>query len=166
MTNVDKKLAVVRKKVSKSGKASSAAATGRRKTSSARVTITRGNAGFEVNGRALEEVFGKGSYLTQKIQLPFATVSDDVVSEMNQFQVVVRVKGGGVSGQAGAITHGLAWALVRLEEQELGEPTDGEQHPIKAKLKQAGLLTRDARKVERKKFGRRKARKREQYSKR
>lgn len=168
MAKVDdkKELALVRKKVNKSKKSSSVGATGRRKTSAARVTIERGGSGFEVNNRPLEEVFGKGSYLTQKIQLPFHTIAEDVVAEMAQFKITVRVKGGGVSGQAGAITHGLAWALVRLEEQELGEPAEGEHHPIRAKLKKAGLLTRDARKVERKKFGRRKARKREQYSKR
>jgi small subunit ribosomal protein S9 len=169
MNTIDEKskLASVRKKVTKGKNSPVIGATGRRKTSTARVNLVRDkSAGFSINGRNIEEVFGKNSYLTQEILLPFATLTDDIESEMSQFKITVRVKGGGVSGQAGAIAHALSIALVRLELAELGEPAENEQHPIRAKLKRSGLLTRDARKVERKKFGRRKARKREQYSKR
>lgn len=168
MSSVKEKaeLAVVRKKVSKDSAKSKVGATGRRKTSSARVTISREAGDFQVNGRKLFEVFGADSHLTQKIILPFATLTDDIETEMSQYKITASVKGGGVSGQAGAIAHALAIALVRLEILELGEPAEGEVHPIRYKLKKAGLLTRDSRKVERKKFGLRKARKREQYSKR
>ena len=159
-------LAVVRKKVSKGKGSSSVGATGRRKTSTARVTLSRAGSGFSINGRDLFEVYGKDTHLSQKVLLPFATLTDNIAGEMAQFKVTISVKGGGVSGQAGAIAHALSIALVRMEELELGAAPEGEQHPIRAKLKKAGLLTRDARKVERKKFGRRKARKREQYSKR
>ncbi len=159
-------LAVVRKKVSKGQVATIVGATGRRKTSSARVTMSREGGSFMVNGTALTEVFGKDTYLTQKILLPFATLTDDIINEVNQYKISVRVKGGGVSGQAGAIAHALSIALVRMEELDLGVAPEGEPHPIRYKLKKAGLLTRDARKVERKKFGHRKARKSEQYSKR
>jgi len=159
-------LAVVRKKVSSNKKANLVGATGRRKTSTARVTLSRESTGFTVNGKDLIEVFGKDTHYTQKILFPIATLTDDIMGELGQYKITVRVKGGGVSGQAGAIAHALSIALVRMEELELGEAAEGEVHPIRFKLKKAGLLTRDARKVERKKFGRRKARKREQYSKR
>lgn len=159
-------LAVVRKNVSKKSDKSRVGATGRRKTSTARVTLSRETGGFKVNGRDLFEIFGTDSHLTQKIIFPFATLTDDIETEMSQYKITVSVKGGGVSGQAGAIAHALSIALVKLEELELGEAAEGEVHPIRYKLKRAGLLTRDARKVERKKFGLRKARKREQYSKR
>lgn len=160
----DANLAELRKKT-KSKKVNEVGATGRRKTSTARVTLARGS-GFEINGKSFEKEFAEGYHLTQKILSPFATLSDDIKSEISQYKIIIKVKGGGPSGQAGAIAHALSIALTKMEEAELGEPEQGQPHPIRAKLKKAGLLTRDARKVERKKFGRKKARKGEQYSKR
>ena len=122
--------------------------TGRRKTSTARVFVTAGNGQISVNDRSLDEYFGRETarmVVRQPLQL---------VEAVDRFNVFVTVRGGGGSGQAGAIRHGIARALVQYDET------------LRQPLRRAGFLTRDAREVERKKVGLRKARKRPQYSKR
>ncbi len=126
-------------------------ATGRRKSSSARVylyPLADGAADFVVNGKALEEYFGNTSF-GLKAQRPLA-----VTEREDKYRVVINVSGGGVSGQAQAIGHGIARALQTAEPD------------LRPTLKKDGLLTRDPRIVERKKPGRHKARKRPQFSKR
>ena len=122
--------------------------TGKRKTSIARVILRPGDGAITVNGRALEEHFPRASL--QKIALSPL----DVAGLRDRFDVTARLNGGGVAGQAGAFRHGLARALVE---------SDPELRPA---LKREGFLTRDARQVERKKAGFKKARKRPQFSKR
>ena len=122
--------------------------TGRRKTSAARVFITGGEGKITVNSLPLDDYFGRETarmIVRQPLQVA------DLLGTVN---VEVRVRGGGNSGQAGAIRHGIARALVKRDET------------LRAPLRQRGFLTRDARAVERKKVGLRKARKRPQYSKR
>jgi small subunit ribosomal protein S9 len=123
-------------------------ATGRRKSSAARVFLTTGSGQITVNGRALDVFFGRET-ARMIVRQPLETVSMS-----DRIDIRVTVTGGGTSGQAGAIRHGIARALVDYDE-ELRRP-----------LRQAGFLTRDAREVERKKIGLHKARKRPQYSKR
>ncbi len=126
-------------------------ATGRRKSSSARVylyPLGDGAADFVVNGRALEEYFGNTSF-GLKAQRPLV-----VTEREDKYRIVINVSGGGVSGQAQAIGHGIARALQTAEPD------------LRPALKKDGLLTRDPRIVERKKPGRHKARKRPQFSKR
>ncbi len=123
-------------------------AVGRRKTSVARVYLKPGSGKWEVNGRTLGDYFPRAS-LVQLIQQPF-TVTDT----LGAFDVKASVGGGGVTGQAGALRLGIARALVLVDEQHRG------------KLREGGLLTRDARAVERKKPGQPGARKRFQFSKR
>jgi small subunit ribosomal protein S9 len=123
-------------------------ATGRRKSSAARVFLTTGSGKITVNGRPLDSFFGRET-ARMIVRQPLATVS-----MLDRVDLRVTVAGGGTSGQAGAIRHGIARALVGYDE-ELRRP-----------LRQAGFLTRDAREVERKKVGLHKARKRPQYSKR
>lgn len=122
--------------------------TGRRKTSTARVYVTAGNGQIRVNDRSLDEYFGRET-ARMVVRQPL-----EVVEAADRFNVVVTVHGGGGSGQAGAIRHGIARALVQYDET------------LRQPLRRAGFLTRDAREVERKKVGLRKARKRPQYSKR
>ena len=122
--------------------------TGRRKSSSARVFLSTGGGDITVNGRPLDKFFGRETARMVVRQALDATAMVDKVD------VRVTVTGGGTSGQAGAIRHGLARALVRYNED------------LRSPLRQAGFLTRDAREVERKKVGLHKARKRPQYSKR
>ena len=122
--------------------------TGRRKTSTARVFLSPGSGKITVNGRALDEFFGRET-ARMVVRQPLV-LSDN----LNKLDVKVTVKGGGNTGQAGAIRHGIARALLAYDES------------LRAPLRQAGLLTRDARMVERKKVGLHKARKRPQYSKR
>ena len=123
--------------------------TGRRKTAAARVFIRSGGMGrILVNRRPLDEYFGRET-ARMIVRQPLL-----VARAPEEFDIRVTVKGGGGSGQAGAIRHGIARALVDYDE--------GLRRP----LREAGLLTRDAREVERKKVGLRKARKRPQYSKR
>ncbi len=122
--------------------------TGRRKTSTARVFVTSGNGEIKVNERTLDEYFGRET-ARMVVRQPL-----QVVEAADRFNVYVTVKGGGGSGQAGAIRHGIARALVQYDET------------LRQPLRRAGFLTRDAREVERKKVGLRKARKRPQYSKR
>ena len=119
--------------------------TGRRKTSSARVFITER---ITVNRRPLDTYFGRET-ARMIVRQPLETVG-----ATGSLDVKVTVRGGGGSGQAGAIRHGIARALVERDEEH------------RVPLRQAGFLTRDAREVERKKVGLRKARKRPQYSKR
>ncbi len=123
-------------------------ATGRRKTSVARVYITPGTGKWDVNGRTLGDYFPRPS-LVQHIQQSF-TATDT----LGAYDVKAHVNGGGQTGQAGALRLGIARALVSADEQH------------RAKLRAGGLLTRDARAVERKKPGRPGARKRFQFSKR
>ena len=122
--------------------------TGRRKTSTARVFLAAGNGRITVNSKGLDEFFGREtSRMVVRQPLEIAEMTD-------KLDVKVTVAGGGNTGQAGAIRHGIARALVEYDENLRG--------PMRA----AGFLTRDAREVERKKVGLRKARKRPQFSKR
>ena len=122
--------------------------TGRRKTSSARVFISPGNGDIKVNDRALDTYFGRE--VARMIVRQPLQVADCV----DKFDIDVTVRGGGSFGQAGAIRHGLARALLCYDEN------------LRPVLRKAGFLTRDAREVERKKIGLHKARKRPQFSKR
>ena len=123
-------------------------ATGRRKTSVARVNLKEGKGDLRVNDRTLEEYFGRETARMVVLQ-PF-----QVTQTTGSFDTEVNVQGGGISGQAGAIRHGITRALM-LANADFRVP-----------LKKAGFVTRDPRAVERKKYGRHKARKRPQYSKR
>ena len=123
-------------------------ATGRRKESAARVWVKRGTGKILINGKDMMSYFARP---VLQMQLNFVF---DVTERKDQFDVFATVKGGGLSGQAGAIRHGLSRALS-LFEPDLRKP-----------LKTAGMLTRDSRVVERKKYGRAKARKSFQFSKR
>jgi small subunit ribosomal protein S9 len=122
--------------------------TGRRKTSVARVRLVPGNGKFTINGRDIDDYF---NYETLKVIAKEPLVNTETV---DKYDVIVRVEGGGFTGQAGAIRHGIARALLQA---------DGELRPL---LKKAGHLTRDPRMKERKKYGLKKARKSPQFSKR
>jgi small subunit ribosomal protein S9 len=122
--------------------------TGRRKTSAARVFLKPGKGAITVNGRPLDEFFGRKTgrmIVRQPLQL---------VQMVDRFDVNVLVDGGGVTGQAGAIRHGITRALIEYDET------------LRKPLRAAGFVTRDAREVERKKVGRKKARRGPQFSKR
>jgi small subunit ribosomal protein S9 len=135
--------------------------TGRRKTSTARVFLKPGKGTIVINDRTLEEYFGRET-ARMIVRQPL-----EVTELQNRFDVVVSVEGGGINGQAGAIRHGLARALIKHEEDETGQTGgEGSSGPIRKALRKAGYVTRDAREVERKKVGRHKARKGTQYSKR
>jgi small subunit ribosomal protein S9 len=132
--------------------------TGRRKTSKARVYLKPGTGAITVNQLALEQYFGrKTSQMIVRQPL-------EVTSLMEQFDITVRVDGGGINGQAGAIRLGIARALLQYEKESGGDIYA--EGSIRKMLRVAGYLTRDARKVERKKVGLHGARKRPQYSKR
>ena len=122
--------------------------TGRRKTSVARVVLTPGVGRVVVNGKDLDDYFGRRVLQTIAV-MPF-----EATHTQAKFDVRVNVVGGGMAGQAGAIRHGIARALIVADEN------------LRTPLKRAGFLTRDARTVERKKAGLKKARKRPQFSKR
>lgn len=122
--------------------------TGRRKTSSARVFLSRGTGNITINDRTIEQYFGR-EVARMIVRQPL-----EAVEATDTFDLKVTVKGGGSFGQAGAIRHGLARALLQFDES------------LRQPLRQAGFLTRDAREVERKKVGLHKARKRPQFSKR
>jgi len=122
--------------------------TGRRKTSVARVILTPGVGRVVVNGKDLDDYFGRRVLQTIAV-MPF-----EATHTQAKFDVRVNVTGGGMAGQAGAIRHGIARALIVADEN------------LRTPLKRAGFLTRDARSVERKKAGLKKARKRPQFSKR
>ena len=122
--------------------------TGRRKTSTARVFLRPGTGAIQVNDRAFDQYFPNET-LKMIIRQPLA-----ITETADKFDLVVRVVGGGVTGQAGALRHGIARALVSFSPE------------LRPRLKEAGFLTRDPRAVERKKYGRPGARKRFQFSKR
>lgn len=122
--------------------------TGRRKTATAKVFIKPGRGDITVNGRALDEFFGRETgrmIVRQPLEL---------TQTLERFDISVSVEGGGVTGQAGAIRHGITRALIEYDEA------------LRKPLRDAGFVTRDAREVERKKVGRRKARRGTQFSKR
>jgi len=123
-------------------------ATGRRKESTARVWLTPGEGNVTINRRTMDKYFGR-EVLKMILQQPL-----DLVEQKGKVDINVNVRGGGMSGQAGAIRHGISRALLEM---------DAELRPV---LKKAGFLTRDARKVERKKYGQPGARKKFQFSKR
>ncbi len=122
--------------------------TGRRKSSAARVFVRPGQGRIVVNGRTLDTFFGRET-ARMVVRQPLK-----VVDRTDTFDVHASVRGGGTTGQAGAIRHGLTRALIMYDES------------FRAPLRKAGFVTRDAREVERKKIGLHKARKRPQYSKR
>lgn len=124
-------------------------ATGRRKTSTAVVKLVKGKGRVFVNGKTLAAYIGNRPALEMMIFRPLA-----LTDNQTNFDVRVKVAGGGVSSQSGAIRHGISRALVEYNEE------------LKSVLKSEGLLTRDAREKERKKYGRKRARKRFQFSKR
>lgn len=123
--------------------------TGRRKTATARVRLIPGTGVITINGRTLEDYVGNRPALVREISSPF-----EVAEANGRFDVAVTVIGGGIAGQAGAIRHGIARALAEAAPQN---------RPI---LRSGSLLTRDPRVKERKKYGRKRARKRFQFSKR
>ena len=123
-------------------------ATGRRKDSTARVWIKRGNGQISINGRKMNDYFFR-PVLQMQLNHVF-----EIAKREQQYDVIATVKGGGLSGQAGAVRHGISKALSFFEPE------------LRTSLKSAGLLTRDSRTVERKKYGKAKARKSFQFSKR
>ena len=122
--------------------------TGRRKTSTARVFITPGTGSITINDRSLDAYFGR-EVARMIVRQPL-----ELLAVTDKFDIMVTVAGGGSFGQAGAIRHGITRALIEYNEEN------------RSPLRKAGFVTRDAREVERKKVGLRKARKRPQYSKR
>jgi small subunit ribosomal protein S9 len=124
-------------------------ATGRRKTSTARVRLRTGSGEFQLNERTMEEYFGGHEALKMIVRQPFA------VTETNdKFDVLANLDGGGVAAQAGALRHGISRALCAWNTE------------LRKKLKKAGFLSRDPRRKERKKYGQKGARRRFQFSKR
>lgn len=134
--------------------------TGRRKSSVARVFLRPGKGDIKINNRALEDYFGRETSC-MIVRQPLETV--DVISK---FDIYVTVIGGGISGQAGAIRLGIARALVAYDEIDLAEDAEPDPNSFRRKLRARGLLTRDSRRVERKKVGLHKARRATQFSKR
>ncbi len=122
--------------------------TGRRKSAVARVFMKTGSGQFEVNGKTLDEYFSRETG-RMVVRQPLV-----LTNHLNGFDIRINVTGGGESGQAGAVRHGITRALIDFNPE------------LKTLLKQAGLVTRDAREVERKKVGLHKARRRKQFSKR
>ncbi len=145
--------------------------TGRRKTCTARVFLRPGTGKITINRNSLEEYFGRPTARMMVCQpLELLEVTD-------KFDVMITVKGGGVMGQAGAIRHGITRALMQYDEGDMPAKKVANESEVIAeaesnvltyrrRLRKAGFVTRDPRKVQRKKFGFRKARKRAQYSKR
>ena len=123
-------------------------ATGRRKSSSARVYLRPGNGAITINSRPIEVFFGRETS-RMMVRQPL-----ELTEMLEKFDIMVNVNGGGITGQAGAIRHGITRALIEYDEA------------LRSPLRKAGFVTRDARQVERKKIGLHKARKRPQYSKR
>jgi small subunit ribosomal protein S9 len=122
--------------------------TGRRKEAVARVRLVPGTGQFDINGRTLEE------YFPTRVHRMIAASPLKLVDRDKDFDVIATLRGGGVNGQAGALRLGIARALIALDDE------------ARPQLKKAGLLTRDAREKERRKYGLKKARKAPQYSKR
>ena len=123
--------------------------TGRRKTSVARVRLVPGEAGVTINGKDMRDYFGGRELLAKIVEQPL-----ELTETLNKYGVKVNVNGGGNTGQAGAIRHGVSRALIVADES------------LRGALKKAGFLTRDSRMVERKKYGKKKARRSPQFSKR
>ena len=123
--------------------------TGRRKTSVARVRLVPGEAGVTINGKDMREYFGGREILAKIVEQPL-----ELTDTLNKYGVKVNVIGGGNTGQAGAIRHGVSRALLVADAK------------LRGALKEAGFLTRDSRMVERKKYGKKKARRSPQFSKR
>lgn len=142
--------------------------TGRRKSSTARVFIKTGTGKITINSLTVEEYFGRQ---TARMMVNQALEAVDMI---NKFDLLITVRGGGDMGQAGAIRHGITRALIKYDEEFVGsdkQAANSEFENIKENsyrriLRKLGFVTRDSRQVERKKVGRRKARKKEQYSKR
>lgn len=136
--------------------------TGRRKSSTARVFIKPGKGGIVINDRTIDEYFGRET-ARMIVRQPL-----EATNMVGRFDIAITVVGGGISGQAGAIRHGISRALVAYEQDDTdgGETGEGSGGPIKVALRKAGYMTRDSREVERKKVGLHKARKGTQYSKR
>ena len=123
--------------------------TGRRKTSVARVRLIPGEAGVTINGKDMRDYFGGRELLAKIVEQPL-----ELTETLNKYGVKVNVNGGVNTGQAGAIRHGVSRALIVADES------------LRGALKEAGFLTRDSRMVERKKYGKKKARRSPQFSKR
>ena len=123
--------------------------TGRRKTSVARVRLVPGEVGILINGKDMREYFGGRELLSKIVEQPL-----ELTETLNKYGVKVNVNGGGTTGQAGAIRHGISRALLKADES------------LRPELKKAGFLTRDPRMKERKKYGLKKARRASQFSKR
>mgnify|MGYP006354623323 FL=1 len=123
--------------------------TGRRKTSVARVRLVPGEVGILINGKDMREYFGGRELLSKIVEQPL-----ELTETLNKYGVRVNVNGGGTTGQAGAIRHGVSRALLEADDS------------LRGALKEAGFLTRDSRMVERKKYGKKKARRSPQFSKR
>ena len=123
-------------------------ATGRRKTSIAKVWLTKGSGKISVNGKDYKNYFKRSNHQMQIIR-PF-----EIINQQTEFDVKCRVTGGGLTGQAGAMVHGISKAILQFDEN------------LKSTLKKEKLTTRDSRSVERKKYGHRKARRSFQFSKR
>ena len=123
--------------------------TGRRKTSVARVRLIPGETGVTINGKDMRDYFGGRELLAKIVEQPL-----ELTETLNKYGVKVNVNGGGNTGQAGAIRHGVSRALIVADES------------LRGALKEAGFFTRDSRMVERKKYGKKKARRSPQFSKR
>jgi small subunit ribosomal protein S9 len=134
--------------------------TGRRKSSSARVFLRPGKGEIKINNRLLEDYFGRETSCMVVRQ------ALETVDMTNKFDIYATVVGGGISGQAGAVRLGIARALVVYDEHDLPEDAEPSAESFRRKLRARGLLTRDSRRVERKKVGLHKARRATQYSKR
>ena len=123
-------------------------ATGKRKTSIAKVWLSKGSGKIMVNGKDFRDYFKRSNHQMQ-IQRPF-----EIINQQTDFDVKCKVSGGGLTGQAGAMVHGISRAILKFDEN------------LKASLKKEKLTTRDSRSVERKKYGHKKARRSFQFSKR
>ncbi len=143
--------------------------TGRRKSSTARVFLKSGTGAITINSLTVEEYFGRGTARMIALQ------ALEAVEMTDKLDIKITVRGGGDMGQAGAIRHGITRALIRYDEEFLNKDAANsgeaefasiEDNAFRRILRKAGFVTRDSREVERKKVGRRKARKKEQYSKR
>lgn len=152
------KMATVKKVTAKKTANYTYNAVGRRKTAAARVFIKAGEGNISINGKGLDDYFGR------KTSRMIVRQPLELIEAAQQLDYFITVSGGGANGQAGAIRHGIARVLIELDE---ANGTDGEEPTsFRRILRTAGFVTRDARKVERKKVGLRKARRATQFSKR
>lgn len=134
--------------------------TGRRKNSSARVFLRPGSGKVTINSRPLNE------YFVRETDCMIIRQPLEVVDMLDKFDILATVRGGGMSGQAGAVRLGIARALVSYDEKDVPADADRGENTVRKQLRKNQLLTRDARRVERKKVGLRKARRATQFSKR